>query len=81
MDYDEQLDVRGLNCPMPILKTKRRLVTLAPGKVLWVRATDPHAPVDFMAYAERSDHELLRQEETEDGEFQFWIRRGEEGRG
>ncbi|WP_421621881.1 sulfurtransferase TusA family protein [Alkalilimnicola ehrlichii] len=80
MDYDEQLDVRGLSCPMPILQTKRRLLTLAPGQVLWVRATDPHAPVDFMAYTERSNHELLRQEETA-GEFQFWIRRGEEDRG
>lgn len=79
MDYDEQLDVRGLNCPMPILKTKRRLVTMTPGEVLWVRATDPHATVDFMAYTERSEHELLAQEEVGE-EFQFWIRRGQERR-
>lgn len=75
-DYDADLDVRGLNCPLPILRTKKRLVTLAPGQRLRVRATDPHAVIDFTAFCLRSEHELLDHREAE-GEFTFLLKVGE----
>jgi tRNA 2-thiouridine synthesizing protein A len=78
-DYDADLDVRGLNCPLPILRTKKRLVTLAPGQRLRVRATDPHSVIDFTAFCLRSEHELLEHHET-DGEFVFLLEVGERAR-
>lgn len=79
-DCDEKpresfLDARGLNCPLPILKTKVALNRLQPGQVLKVTATDPHALVDFQAYCARSGHELLRASRTTDGTLEFHIRR------
>lgn len=73
-DHDADLDVRGLNCPLPILKTKKRLVSLAAGEVLRVRATDPHSVIDFMAFCDRTGHELLWRGEP-DGEFHFLLRK------
>ena len=73
---DEALDVTGLNCPLPILKTKRALARLPVGTVLHVVATDPHAVVDFRAFFAGSHHNLLHVREDEAGErFEFWIRR------
>ena len=73
-DHDADLDVRGLNCPLPILKTKKRLVSLAAGEVLRVRATDPHSVIDFTAFCDRTGHELLWRGE-QDGEFHFLLRK------
>ncbi len=53
------LDVRGLNCPLPILRTKMALADLKPGQVVQVTATDPHSVVDFQAFCARTGHELL----------------------
>ncbi len=57
--YDEYLDVKGLDCPLPVLKARQVLNRLSPGSLLRVDATDPHARVDFEAYCARSGHELL----------------------
>ena len=71
---DRILDVKGLNCPLPILRTKLLLGELAPGEILHVVATDPHSVLDFRAYCARTGHELLAVHE--DGEtFQFYLRR------
>jgi len=71
---DRVLDVKGLNCPLPILRTKLVLAELSPGAVLRVLATDPHSVLDFRAYCARTGHELLGVEE--DGEtFEFTLRR------
>lgn len=73
---DEALDVTGLNCPLPILKTKRALNRLPAGSVLHVTATDPHAVVDFRAFFAGSNHNLLHvREDGAAGRFEFWIRR------
>lgn len=73
-EFDADLDVRGLNCPLPILKTKKELVRLQPGQVLRVRATDPHSVIDFMAFSEKTGNTLI--EHREDGdEFHFWLRK------
>lgn len=61
MNIDKELDVRGLNCPMPILKTKKLLGDLASGQVLRVIATDPGSLRDFQAFAKQTGHELLEQ--------------------
>lgn len=73
-DYDADLDVRGLNCPLPILKTKKELVSLQPGQVLRVRATDPHSVIDFLAFSEKTGHAMVKRSE-EAGEYHFWLRK------
>ncbi|MCC6201578.1 MAG: peptide-methionine (R)-S-oxide reductase MsrB [Gammaproteobacteria bacterium] len=56
---DRELDTSGLNCPLPILKAKRELLSMAAGETLHVIATDPGALADFRAFAEQTGHELL----------------------
>lgn len=73
-DFDQDLDVRGLNCPLPILKTKKQLVTMQPGQILRVRATDPHSVVDFMVFCEKTKHDMVSRHE-EAGEFHFLLRK------
>lgn len=60
---DRELDASGLECPLPILKTKATLARMHPGQVLRVVATDPHAPLDFKVYCMRSGDELLNLDE------------------
>jgi tRNA 2-thiouridine synthesizing protein A len=61
MNADHELDVRGLNCPMPILKTKKALAEVASGQTLRVTATDPGSLRDFQAFARQTGHELVEQ--------------------
>jgi len=75
LDVDVVLDAKGLNCPLPILRTKLALSKMDRGQVLHVLATDPHSVVDFQAFCARTVHELLRMDRGEDL-FQFYIRRG-----
>ncbi|MDR0996239.1 MAG: sulfurtransferase TusA family protein [Zoogloeaceae bacterium] len=53
------LDVCGLSCPLPILKTKRALAALPPGALLQILATDPHAPEDLAVFCRQTGHVLL----------------------
>ncbi len=73
---DRILDAKGLNCPLPILKTKVLLNKMQAGEILYVEATDPHSVIDFEAYCARTDHKLLNIEE-EEKLFKFYIRRAE----
>ncbi|AGM40408.1 hypothetical protein SPISAL_01545 [Spiribacter salinus M19-40] len=75
VDYDQDLDARGLNCPLPILRTKQMLRDMTEGESLRVRATDPHALIDFQGFCDRSAHELVAYDEAE-GVFTFWLRKG-----
>jgi tRNA 2-thiouridine synthesizing protein A len=68
------LDVKGLNCPLPLLKCKVALNRLAPGQVLQVLATDPLASLDFQAFCARTGHELIAMSEQV-GVWEFWIRK------
>ena len=73
-DFDHELDVRGLNCPLPILRAKKMLNTMASGEVLKVMATDPGAVRDFEAFARQTGNSLL--DSTEIGaEFHFLLRK------
>lgn len=79
LNIDESLDARGLNCPLPILKTKVILNKMQPGKIIYVQATDPHSVIDFEAYCARTNHELLRINKN-DGLYEFFIRRAQNPR-
>ena len=74
IEYQQYLDARGLNCPLPVLKAKFALVKMLPGEVLYVEATDPHASIDFQAYCARSGHEILNTG-TKAEVIHFYIRR------
>ena len=74
MDFHKELDARGLNCPLPILKAKKALAEMISGQVLRVLATDPGAVRDFQAFAKQTGNQLLEQSES-DQEFTFYMRR------
>ena len=73
-DFDAELDARGLNCPLPILRAKKAINDLGPGQVLKVVATDPGSVKDFEAFCKQTGHELLASEEA-GGEFIFRIKK------
>lgn len=68
-------DLRGLNCPLPVLKARRRLSSLRPGNLLWLETTDPLALVDIPAFCAEDGHFLVRAEPA-DGGHRFLVRRG-----
>ncbi|MFX1678348.1 sulfurtransferase TusA family protein [Mitsuaria sp. CC2] len=61
MDIDKELDTRGLNCPLPILKAKKALAEMESGQLLKVVATDPGSTRDFQAFARQTGNELVEQ--------------------
>lgn len=74
IDYDEQLDARGLACPLPILKAKKRLFELDSGQVLCVLADDPGSVKDFEAFSKQTGNELLEFQELPD-HYYFLLRK------
>jgi tRNA 2-thiouridine synthesizing protein A len=74
MEFDRDLDVKGLNCPLPILRTKKALAEMESGKILRVQATDPGSLKDFPAFAKQTGNDLLLHRE-EDRVFEFFLKR------
>jgi TusA-related sulfurtransferase len=74
MDAQKELDTRGLNCPLPILKAKKALAEMTSGQVLKVVATDPGSVRDFQSFAKQTGHELVEQSNS-DGDFLHFLRR------
>ena len=74
MNCDKELDVRGLNCPLPILRTKKSLADMNAGEVLKIMATDPGAVIDFQVFADQTGNELISLSELA-GEFTFYMRK------
>ncbi|MFZ3175131.1 MAG: sulfurtransferase TusA family protein [Thiobacillus sp.] len=74
MNFDKELDARGLNCPLPILRTKKSLGELESGQVLKVSSTDPGSVKDMQAFAKQTGNELLSTAES-NGEFIFLMRK------
>ena len=70
----KELDTRGLNCPLPILKAKKALADMRSGEVLKVVATDPGSMRDFQAFARQTGNELVEQQSAND-EFIHFLRR------
>lgn len=62
MNVDRELDARGLNCPLPILKAKKALAEMTSGQLLKVVATDSGSVRDFQAFAKQTGNELVQQE-------------------
>ncbi len=71
---DQVLDVKGLNCPLPILRAKKTLKDMDMGATLEVIATDPGAVKDFEAFCRTTGNELM-ESESGNGEFRFVIKR------
>jgi tRNA 2-thiouridine synthesizing protein A len=74
MIAQKELDARGLNCPLPILKAKKALTEMLSGEVLKVVATDPGSVRDFQAFARQTGNELIDQSSDDKG-FVHYLRR------
>lgn len=74
MDIHKEIDTRGLNCPLPILKAKKALADMASGQLLKVLATDSGSLRDFQAFAKQTGNELVEQQTVGD-EFVHVLRR------
>jgi tRNA 2-thiouridine synthesizing protein A len=72
--HDREVDARGLNCPLPILRTKKALNDMGSGQTLRIFATDPASVRDFEAFARQTGNELVGHGE-EGGGFWFLLRR------
>lgn len=71
---DQELDCKGMNCPLPILKTKKTMDGMNSGQILKMVATDPGSINDVNAFTRRTGHELL-ESIAENGEYTFLIRK------
>ena len=67
-------DLRGLNCPLPVLKARKRLANMRPGTKLWLETTDPLASLDIPAFCNEVGHTLLETEKVDYG-HRFLVRR------
>jgi len=74
MNFDKELDCRGMNCPLPILKTKKSLADMASGQVLKVVSTDCGSVKDMQAFANQTGNTLASQTE-ENGEYIFFMQK------
>ncbi len=74
MEYQKELDARGLNCPLPILKAKKALAEMETGEVLRIVATDSGSVRDFQAFAKQTGNALLSHSQN-GREFVFLMRR------
>jgi len=74
MDANKEVDARGLNCPLPILKAKKALADMEAGQVLKVVSTDPGSMRDFQSFARQTGHALLEQAQQGD-DFIHLLRR------
>lgn len=74
MNADKELDARGLNCPLPILKTKKSLSAMETGQILKVVSTDCGSVKDMQAFANQTGNKLLEQSEA-NGEYVFFMQK------
>jgi len=75
MEFDKEVDARGLSCPLPVLRLKKALFELPGGQVVRVLTSDPASVKDFEAFTRQTGHELLRRKEMPDSTFEFFIKR------
>jgi len=74
MEANKEIDTRGMNCPLPILKAKKALSDMLSGEILKVVATDPNSTRDFQAFARQTGNELVEQSQH-DAEYIHFLRR------
>ena len=70
---DQELDLRGLNCPIPVMRVKKKMLTMAAGQ--HVLASDPGTIPDFKAYVKSSGDTLLESKKNDNGDFEFMLKR------
>ena len=75
VNADIEIDLSGLECPMPLLKAKLALNRMQPQEVLKVVATDPGSEKDFYLFEKQSDHQIL-DFQKDDSAYFYWIRKG-----
>jgi len=73
---DEIYDLRGLNCPLPVMKTRRKLLDMPAGSRLWVETSDPLAVIDMPNFCQTEGHQLIETVSTVGG-HRFHIERGD----
>ena len=74
MSIDKELDTRGMNCPLPILKTKKALAEMTTGQILKVVSTDAGSVKDMQAFANQTGNTLVSSSE-EKGEYIFMMQK------
>ncbi|NDU86022.1 MAG: sulfurtransferase TusA family protein [Ferrovum sp.] len=74
MQVDKELDARGMNCPLPILKTKKSLTDMTSGQILKVISTDCGSVKDMQAFSNQTGNELVSTEEA-GGEYTFFLKK------
>jgi tRNA 2-thiouridine synthesizing protein A len=74
MNFDRELDARGLNCPLPVLRAKKALNEMTAGQVLKIVATDPGSVKDFQAFSKQTGNELLSHDVSQK-DFTFFLKR------
>ena len=74
MNFDKELDAKGLNCPLPILRCKKTLNEMTSGQILKVTSTDPGSVKDFAAFAKQTGNELLSSAEA-GSEYTFFLKK------
>lgn len=75
MNFDVEINLSGLSCPLPILRTKKKLAELKSGEILKIIVTDSGSQQDFPMFAKQSGNALLHSEISENGEFIFFMQR------
>tara|TARA_B100001013_G_C24601655_1_gene439165 strand:+ start:1006 stop:1245 length:240 start_codon:yes stop_codon:yes gene_type:complete len=75
LEIKKTLDVKGLFCPIPVIKTKQIINTVDSGNIIEILATDPAAKEDIPSWAKREGHEMLKIEE-ENEIIKFYLRKG-----
>jgi tRNA 2-thiouridine synthesizing protein A len=74
-DIAATLDLRGLKCPYPVIKTENRLAKMPPGALISVETTDPLSAIDIPHFCNENGHALVSQEVVSSG-HRFVIRKG-----
>lgn len=72
---DFELDLRGLSCPLPVMRTRKQMQGMASGQTLRVLSSEPGSVVDFNAYVKSSGDTLIESKRTPEGDFEFLLRR------
>ncbi len=72
---DHELDLRGLNCPIPVIRMKKKMQTMTSGQTLRVLTTDPGSVPDFKAYVKSTGDTLLESEKNAEGDFEFLLKK------
>lgn len=75
MNFDKELDARGLGCPLPIIKTKKSRNEMSSGQILRVIATDPGSAADMQVFTEQTGNPLMSSE-VQDKDYVFFIKKG-----